>query len=141
MRKIRIFTIALIFSSLFAENLRWYGDYERSREQALVTGKFLLVYLVAPERPLQMPLVRELADDRVLSERIGRLFIPVLIIARSRSDYPIELYYTTSLPTLFLMDPVHEIPLHPPLHGARLFRELRRILPRLTRLKASPPNP
>ena len=140
-RKIRILTIALIFSFLFAENLRWYGDYERAREQAVFTGKFLLVYLVAPDRPLQMPLIRELAEDRVLSEQVGRLFIPVLILARSRSDYPIELYYTTWFPPLFFMDPVHETPLHPPRHGVRLSRELREILLRLTRLKDSPSIP
>jgi len=131
----------LLFHLILADELRWYGDYERARSRAIVAGKSLLVYLVAPERPLQMPLVRELAEDNVMSEQVGRLFIPVLILARSRSDYPIELYYTTWFPALFFMDPVHETPLHPPLHGVRLSWELRGILPRLTRLKGSPPIP
>ncbi len=96
---------------------RWYGDYRRAREAALQERKALAVYLVAPEDLRKAPLLQTLRKNPALKQRLFKAFVPVILAAKSRSRYPIELYYSPVLPALFFMDPVREVPLAPSLTG------------------------
>ena len=96
---------------------RWYGDYRRAREAALQERKALAVYLVAPQDLRKAPLLQTLRKNPALKQRLFKAFVPVILAAKSRSRYPIELYYSPVLPALFFMDPAREIPLTSPLWG------------------------
>ena len=107
---------------------RWFGNYEQAREEAVKEGKALLVYLIAAEDKRGISLIRHIASESGTSRRLFRRYVPVILLAGSRSNYPIELYYSTVLPTLFFMDPAREVPLRPMLAGPGIMEELRKIL-------------
>ncbi len=96
---------------------RWYGSYQMAREEALRKEKALLVYLVSPEDLRKAPLLQTLRKNPALEQRLFKAFVPVILAAKSRSRYPIELYYSPVLPALFFMDPAREVPLTSPLWG------------------------
>ena len=114
---IRLLTLWIICFLGVSAGERWYGDYRRAREAALQERKALAVYLVPPEDLRKAPLLQTLRKNPVLKQRFFKAFVPVILAAKFRSRYPIELYYSSVLPALFFMDPTREVPLTSPLWG------------------------
>ncbi len=113
----RLLTLWILCLLGLSAGERWYGSYQKAREAALREKKDLLVYLVPLEDLRTAPLLKTLRKNPVLRHRLFAAFVPVILAAKSRSRYPIELYYLPVLPALFLMDPAREVPLAPPLSG------------------------
>jgi len=101
---------------LDASFVHWQGDYDKAHAKARAMHKPLLVLLVKSD-PFSRELIRTVFMDRPYVEAINRRTIPLLLTYGTRASYPIELYYTTTFPTLFLVDATHELFLLPPLYA------------------------
>ena len=100
-----------LFLSLpgYAASIHWMGDYDHAHQMALKQHKGLMVILVKPRSSDATKLIRNLQTDPAIVSTIHRQFIPVIVTVDTRTQYPIEMYYTTEFPALFFVDPVQEI--------------------------------
>jgi len=98
-----------LFMPGHAATISWMGDYDHAHQTALKQHKGLMVILVKPRSSEASNLIRSLQSDTVIVASIQQHFIPVIVTVDTRTQYPIEMYYTTEFPALFLVDPVREI--------------------------------
>lgn len=109
------------------EFVHWRGDYEAARREAVEEGKRLLL-LLADTPDSGRKLLAAIGKDSELTQRITNGYVAVIVIVHARANYPIELYYTTRFPAIFLMDAKGEIPLTAPCVGKESLACLRREL-------------
>ena len=114
--------IALLWGG---EALRWRGDYDQAFQEARRSGKDVLLILVKRACPRGRALIRKIGEDRSLSSRLMQAFVPVIVTAGARAAYPIELYYTTRFPALFLVDAATELPRYGGCRGSGCLAFLR----------------
>ncbi len=109
------------------EFVHWRGDYEAARREAVEEGKRLLLLLTdTPDNGRK--LLAAIGKDPELIRKITNGYVAVIVIADVRANYPIELYYTTRFPVIFLVDAKGEIPLTDPCVGKESLACLRREL-------------
>ena len=107
------------------EFVHWRGEYEAARLEAVQKGKDLLLLLVKnPENGREV--LAAIGKDADLSRGISQNTVAVVIIADTKARYPVELYYTTKFPAVFLVDAKREIPLNAPCIGKESLACLRR---------------
>ena len=111
-----------------SETIRWRGDYDQALQEARERGRDLLLILTKPSCPFCAELIRKIAADPVLVHALNRHFIPVIVTADARADYPVELYYTTRFPALFLVEALREVPDEGSCRGRGCYTFLRRRL-------------
>lgn len=99
------------------------GEYEMARQEAIREGKALLLLLDTPGDGQGAAMVRRMLEDASLRRLLAERTVVVLIMAGTKSRYPIELYYTTRFPALFLIDPVRELPRLGPVSELERVRE------------------
>ncbi|WP_457605770.1 hypothetical protein [Nitratifractor sp.] len=109
--------LPLLLASLLAEAIHWRGDYDRALDEGRSKDRPLLLLLVLGDPESVRTMLHRLMRDETLSRWIDRRTVPVLLQAEGRISYPIELYYTTRFPTLFLVDSRRELPLTAPCLG------------------------
>ena len=97
-----------LLTTLYAEHVRWQGDYEKARVQAQQEKKELLVMLIRPECSVCMKMLRSTFMNQGYISYINENYVAVLITKGQKQSYPIELLYTLEYPALFFLDS-HEI--------------------------------
>ena len=98
-----VWIVVWLAVGLWAGPIGWMGDYRAALQRAGDERKPVLILLVEPKcTPCNRLLIR-IHRDHGLSEKIERTAVPLLLSAGLRS-YPIEMYYTTAYPALFLID-------------------------------------
>ena len=105
---------------LYADHVRWSGHYDAALRRAMTEHKPLLVLLVKPGQSLSRDIVRRQFMDQPYVDTINQHFVSVMLTYGSKRSYPIEMYYTTAFPTLFLVDSQTELFLHAPLYGREI---------------------
>jgi hypothetical protein len=100
-----------------ADFVHWLGAYETAHHKALQTDKPLLVLVVKKSASNAAALMRECLMDRPYVKTINRKTVAVIVTYEGYESYPVEMYYTTVFPTLFMVDASKEIFLKPPLYG------------------------
>ena len=106
----------LLLTSLFAQNLSWRGNYDHAHREALAQEKPLLVLLVKADDPQTQAVLKEVFANQPYLQTIRDKMITVLITYGSRASYPIELYYATEFPALFIVDGNEQF-MVPPTYG------------------------
>jgi hypothetical protein len=104
--------IGIFFSvmiGLNAASIHWLGNYERARAEAEATGRVLMVLAVEPSSSASHRFLRDVLKEPRLIHRVNQRWVSVMVTHDYRSDYPNELYYTTTYPTLFWVDPRNEL--------------------------------
>ena len=102
------FVLLALLTTLYAEHVRWQGDYEKARLQAQEEKKEMLVMLMKPECSACMKMLRSTFMDQGYISYINQNYVAVLITKGQKQSYPIELLYTLEYPALFFLDS-HEI--------------------------------
>ena len=121
MRKLLL--IAVLILPLAAEHVHWLGDYDRAHQKALREQKLLLVLVARRNSPKTASLLKTVFMDRPYITQINKRAVAVIVYRDSKSSYPVEMYYTTEFPTLFLVDPKQELLLAPPLYAQAICAE------------------
>ncbi len=117
-RAVRLLLFLLIILQVLGAGafVHWRGDYEAARGEAVQTRKKLLLLLVKNSENGRKVLAA-IGKEADLSRKISQNTVAVIVIADAKARYPIELYYTTKYPTIFLVDAKREIPLGSPCIG------------------------
>ena len=115
-RKLKLFWFWLLPMLLCAEFVHWQGDYASAHRLARKTDKPLLVLITRTHDANTSTILRHTFTDQSYVQTINTKTVPVIVYADKRASYPVEMYYTTRFPTLFIVDAKQELFLHAPLY-------------------------
>jgi hypothetical protein len=118
-RKIVAYVVATSFVA--GVPFSWRGDYDAAHREAIRTGKCLAVLVTDNHNTTTRDLLARFTTESAATEKLRQSCIGV-IVTKDVSHYPIEMYYTTRFPTLFLVD-MREIFLCEPLYEAAVTPE------------------
>ena len=103
---------------LHANFVNWLGNYDVAHHKALKENKPLLVLVVKKNDPLSSEIIKNSFMNKKYVDLINNDMVPVIVTYEGVLSYPVEMYYTTVFPTLFLVDSSREVVLKPPLYGS-----------------------
>ncbi len=106
-----------------ANHVHWLGDYNVALQQAHKEQKPLFVLVIKKDSTLSSQIVKNYFMNQTYVEYINKKMIPVIVRYEGLLSYPVEMYYTTVFPTLFLVDSKREIFYSKPLYGKEINKE------------------
>jgi len=106
-----------------ADHVHWLGEYNGAFQKAYAAHKPLLVLLIAKDSPSSKTVIKNIFMNQPYIETINEKMVAVIVTYEGGGNYPVELYYTTVFPTLFLVDAQKEIFLYRPLYGKEITPE------------------
>ena len=102
---------AVVSLSLSAGEIRWFGDYEKGRLEAVKNQKSILLLIDNSRGEHIKRFTSSIYSDKRLQECIADRYIPIIVKEGGDISYPIELFYTTIYPVIFIANPNNEIPI------------------------------
>ena len=105
---------------VLADHVHWLGDYNIALQLAQKEHKPLLVLLVKKDDKVSAKIIQNSFMNRSYIHEINQKMVPVIVTYESKASYPIEMYYTTIFPTLFLVDTKTETFMKNPLYGEQI---------------------
>lgn len=99
-----ILSSLLIAVHLHADHVRWQGDYEKAREEAVKEKKRLMVLLIEKECVPCIKMLRTTFNGQPYIKHINEKYISVLVTKGQKASYPIELLYAIEYPSVFFLD-------------------------------------
>ena len=116
--------LTLIFLlTLHADHVSWRGDYDKALEKAKESHKPLMIYLVKKPCPLCNDILRQIFMNQPYIKGLNKRFVSVIVTFEGAQNYPVEMYYSTTFPTLFFVDSDSEHFLAKPLFGKHITKE------------------
>ena len=106
--------------SLLANHIHWLGDYNTALKLAQKEHKPLLVLLVKKDDNSSSKIIQNAFMNRHYIKEVNQKIISIIITYESKVSYPIEMYYTTTFPTLFLVNTETETFIKEPLYGEQI---------------------
>lgn len=120
----KLLLISLFISNLYSQNISWYSNYDKALVLAQKEKKNLFVLLV-DEKEESKKLLANLYKKKEFVDLLNKRFIPILININYKTSYPIELYYSTKFPTIFIVDSKLELMLKEPIYDIDSLEELK----------------
>ena len=117
MKKIILLLFVLFNVFSYSDTISWRGDYDKALVEARDSDKILLVLLVKNGCKQCNKVLKEVFTGQPYIKKLNKKVIAVLINKEYKSSYPIEMYYTTVYPTLFLVNPQNETFIKEPIYG------------------------
>ena len=96
-----ILILILLLSNLFSNNISWYHSYEKALITAQKEKKNLMLFIASTKSYNSNEILKQYFLNQDYVEYINKNFISVLITVEHKTSYPIELFYTTSFPSIF----------------------------------------
>lgn len=112
-----LFTLCLLTISMNADHIRWMGNYDKALQKAQKEHKPLMVLLVKKECPFCNDVIKDSFMKQEYVKHLNQKFISVIVTYEGRESYPIEMFYSTSFPTLFFVSSQTETFLSEPLYA------------------------
>ena len=103
-----------------ANHVHWLGNYDKALQQAKKENKPLLVFVVKKDSLLSHKIIKNQFMNQPYVDTINEKFISVIVTYNGRTSYPIEMYYTTTFPTLFFVDTQTETFIRKPMYGEQI---------------------
>ena len=119
----RWFCLWLLPLFLLADHVHWMGSYDAAHQKALLENKPLLVLVVKKNDPLSRTLLKNVFMNKLYIGTINAKYVPVIVTFEGMQNYPVEMYYTTTFPTLFFVDAQKELFVRKPLYGEEISSE------------------
>lgn len=100
-----LLTLILLFSNLFSNNMPnnilWYNSYDKALEIAQKEKKNLMLFIASTKDNSSNEILKKYFQNQNYIEYLNTNFINVLITVEHKTSYPIELFYTTTFPSIF----------------------------------------
>ena len=93
--------LILLLSNLFSNNISWYHSYDKALELAQKEKKNMMLFIASSKTNNSNEILKQYFLNQDYVEYINKNFISVLITVEHKTSYPIELFYTTSFPSIF----------------------------------------
>ena len=106
--------------SLLANYIHWLGDYNTALELAKKEHKPLLILVVKKDDNSSSKIIANSFMNQPYIDDVNKKRVSVIVTYEGKSSYPIEMYYTTVFPTLFLVDTKTETFIKEPLYGEQI---------------------
>jgi thioredoxin-related protein len=100
-----------------ANYVHWLGDYNKALHLAQKEHKPLLVLVVKKDSKQCNIVIKDQFMDHPYVKSINKKMVSVMVTYEGALSYPIEMYYTTTFPTLFFVDSQKELFSREPLYG------------------------
>ncbi len=111
-----LFLLSLLVAVLQADHVRWQGDYEKARQEAVKEKKLLMVLLIEDECTACIKMLSTTFRDQPYITSLNEKYISVLVRRGQKKSYPIEMLYAIEYPSVFFLD-VKEIFERKPITG------------------------
>ena len=112
-----LFTLFFFTLSISADHVHWMGNYDKALQKAQKEHKPLMVLLVKKECLFCNDVIKDFFMEREYVKDLNQKFVSVIVMYEGRESYPIEMFYSTSFPTLFFVSSETEHFLSEPLYG------------------------
>ncbi|WP_324171933.1 thioredoxin family protein [Sulfurimonas sp.] len=99
-----IILFLLLLSSVYANHVSWYGDFDKAHQEALKQNKKLMVLLIKKDCPKCKQTLKTTFLNQTYIENINKDYISVIVTKNQKASYPIEMLYTFTYPSLFFLD-------------------------------------
>ena len=96
-----ILILILLLSNLFSNNISWYSSYDKALEIAQKEKKNMILFIASSKDKNSNKIIRKYFQNQDYINYLNTNFINVLITVEYKTSYPIELFYTTSFPSIF----------------------------------------
>ena len=103
-----------------ANYVHWLGDYNTALHLASKKHKPLLVLVVKKTCKQCNTVIKNQFMNQSYIEKINQKTVSVIVTYEGTENYPIELYYTSIFPTLFIVESKKEVFLRDPLYGKEI---------------------
>lgn len=106
MRKILLILILLLSnlsSNTIPNNISWYHSYDKALISAQKEKKNLMLFVASSKNNNSNEILKQYFLNQDYIEYINKNFVNVLITIEHKTSYPIELFYTTSFPSIFFV--------------------------------------
>jgi hypothetical protein len=125
----KVFLLTLFFVSLsFANNISWYSSYSKALKDAHIQKKDLLIFISSNKTKKSNKILAKSFLNQDYIEYINENFISVLISIENKVSYPIELFYTTTFPSIFFASYKDESFLTHPIYNFKSSEDFKKIL-------------
>jgi len=106
----------LLIGTLNANHVSWLGNYDKALQKAKKENKPLMVLLVKKESPHCNEIILKGFMNHDYIENINKKLISIIVTYEGESSYPIELFYSSTFPTLFFVNSKDESFLMAPIY-------------------------
>ena len=100
--------VITLITFTYTNHINWLGDYNKALAKAQKEKKPLMVLLVKKECKSCNDIIVKYFMNQDYIDRFNKKFVSVIVNYNQKSSYPIELYYSSSFPTLFLINSENE---------------------------------
>ena len=98
-----LFILSLFTISINADHIHWLGNYDKALQKAQKEHKPLMVLLVKKECTSCNDVIKKSFMGQEYVKHLNQKFVSVIVTYEGRESYPIEMFYSTSFPTLFFV--------------------------------------
>ena len=93
--------LILLFTNLLSNNISWYSSYDKAFYIAQKEKKNMMLFISSSKDNNSNEILKKYFMNQEYIDYLNKNFINVLISVEHKSSYPIELFYTTSFPSIF----------------------------------------
>jgi thioredoxin-related protein len=98
---ILILLLSKLSSNNIQNNISWYSSYDKALKIAQKEKKNMMLFIASTKDKNSSEILRKYFQNQAYINYLNTNFINVLITVEYKTSYPIELFYTTSFPSIF----------------------------------------
>ena len=127
----KILILLFIITMIYANNVKWQGDYEQALKQAKDDNKSLMILLIKNDCQKCKDMVKDIFVDKPYIDELNKKVISVIVNIDNKHSFPIEMYWSNNYPTLFFVNSQNEIFIDKPLDSNITEQDIRNILDKI----------
>ncbi len=109
--------LTFLFSHLYSNNISWYSSYDKALADAKKEKKNMIIFIASSENKKSNNVLKKYFLNKPYIKYLNKNYINVLINIKYKTSYPIELFYTTTFPSIFFASYKDESFLTHPIYG------------------------
>ena len=121
------FIIQILLLNLFANHILWQSNYSKALKQAQQQNKTLMVLLTKDNSQACKDIVKNIFTNQPYLEKLNQKVVAIIVNKNGKVNYPIEMFYSTTFPTLFFVNPTNEIFIKEPYYGKIDISQIKKI--------------
>ena len=110
----KLLVLFLIVSIMYANHIKWQGNYDKALQQAREQNKVLMVLLIKHNCQECKDIVKDVFVNKPYIDELNENVIAVIVNIDNKHSFPIEMYWSNKYPTLFFVNSSNEIFIHKP---------------------------
>ena len=124
----KIFLLLFSISIIYANHVKWQGNYDNALKKARDENKILMVLLIKNDCLKCKKLVRNIFTNQPYIDALNKNLEAVIVNSDNKNSYPIEMYWSNEYPTLFFVDSQNETFINKAIYETITVDEIKNIL-------------